>query len=170
MNARGFFVPALIGIIIAILVVGAALYGTRQEQGGAPTPPPITDFTGTAPGLLQAGQNLTCAVSGSVSAGSVTGTAYVAGKGRRLRGDFTLARPDGARANGHVILAGGHSYFWSDELTQGTKISLAAPASPNGNEQNAFDQSLSYTCQPWSIQADVFALPIDKEFVELTQP
>jgi hypothetical protein len=187
MNERGIIIPALLGILIAAIVVGAAIYGTQQAEPETTTAPPnpeaanpppaepprsdLANFNGTAAALLAEGQNITCSVSRTDAAGTVAGTTFVAGRGNRLRGDFVLTRPDGVKVNGHIILAGGNSYFWADELPQGVKRPLPAdPAAPaGGSEQNVFDQSLQYTCQPWTVDATVFALPGNKEFIDFTQ-
>jgi hypothetical protein len=175
MNIRGIIIPGFMGVLIIAIVVGVVLYGARDESNGpgqTKSAEPITSFTGTAGGILREGQNITCSVTRNDAAGSVTGTVYVAGVGKRLRGDFVSTRSNGSKVNGHVVLAGGKSYFWTDELPQGTITLLdeQGEAGAQENEQNAFEENVEYNCQPWSVETSVFVLPTNKELIERTQP
>jgi hypothetical protein len=132
----------------------------------------IGSFTGTVTDLLKQRQNLTCTFSQADVGGTTSGTVYIAGQGQRIRGDFVLTQPEGTTMNGHIVRDGAYNYFWSDQLEQGTKTPIdereeAVPTEKN--DQEVLDDSFEYNCQRWPVDTAMFALPPDKEFVDLTQ-
>ena len=189
MNERGFILPALIAIVmVAVLGVGAAVYFTQQgvengesgssavveiENGERDAAPAASNFTGTVTDLLKRGENLTCTFTRTDDTGNaIGGTVYVAGQGQRMRGDFVLAQADGTNMNGHIVRDGVTNYFWSDQLAQGTKMTIEEDivASPVENSKQAMlDESVDYDCRPWAVDASLFTLPVDKDFIDISQ-
>lgn len=184
--------PVLIVVIVlAVVGVGAAVYFARQgtengtdsendtamtEEGEnmtASSEKQSASFTGTITDLLQRGEDLTCTFTRTDESGNaIAGTVYVASQGKQLRGDFALSQTDGTTMNGHVVRDGEANYFWSDQIAQGTKMTISeeVAVTPSPNSQQAMlDESIEYNCQPWAVDADMFTLPPDKEFVDISQ-
>lgn len=174
MNQKGFITPLLI-IIVVVALVGGGYYFFQQSrtQTGSETGQTSEEggFTGTVADLLARGQNTRCTFANTDAAGTTNGTFYVTGQGQKVRGDFTVTPLTGTATSGHIIRDSEYTYFWSDQSPQGTKIAVSLETTPAAGsiEQPVVDKDLNYNCGAWSVDASVFELPTDKEFVDLSQ-
>lgn len=197
MSQKGFVVPILIAVVaLAAIGAGVAIYATNQggdDSGAGETGSPdqvLTDengedthvldgsedqvgaFTGTITELLASGSDLTCTFNQVESGATVNGVVYMADRGQRLRGDFVMTQADGTATNAHLIRDGGFNYTWFDEMTEGYKVPVTKDADVRvGDEQptDFLDDSIKYSCERWLVQSNMFTLPTDRQFVDISE-
>ena len=122
-----------------------------------PTPPVPAKVTGVGPlsYLFGLKQSLVCSISTRTGT-KRSGTMYVAGG--QMRVNFS---------NSSMIGDGTYLYVWTTGATKGLKLLAASSAAGsaiamNGGFDPAYD--ISYGCNPWSVNASVFALPAQVSF------
>jgi hypothetical protein len=169
----------VVGIVIFILILLGAggMYVMTQKSVKAPAPPAPTaeptkataaEAKGTIKSLLASGVPQSCTFTSEKQA-STSGTVYIAGG--KMRGDFTTTS-QGQSMTGHLIIDSGYSYIWSDLLTRGMKVALTegSASATTANQGMDVNQSVSYTCKPWTPDASKFTLPTNITFTAITVP
>jgi hypothetical protein len=150
-------------IVVVVVVVGA--YVLWGQKASAPSVSQTTMATSSQPSTLRE-----LAMSGTpqkctfTSANNTQGTIYVAGG--KVRGDFS-SQVNGKAMAGHMIVQDQTSYVWIDGMATGFKNSFAASAttSMQASSQGVNpDEHVSYSCQPWSVDANLFSLPAGVTF------
>ncbi len=174
----------IVGIVILLLVVvGIGGYLLMRKN---PTPAPVIqapqqqvtqqatpqETQGTLKSLMASGGSVQCSFTNTATdSAKASGTAYISSG--KMRGDFAMTVA-GATRNSHIIVDGQTSYLWTDGIKQGMKFAMANPqpttAAGGSNQGVDLNQSVSYSCQPWSADTSMFALPTDVTFMALTVP
>ncbi len=136
----------------------------KEESGGVET------FSGSLRQLLARGQNVTCDFAQEQDGASVTGTAYVAGAGSRVRVDYA-ATASGYTMTGSTIHDGSDAYVWGNSPigTFAIKTTSDEQVSESKTSQQGIDleQSGNYSCSPWVVDASKFELPEGIEFKDM---
>lgn len=194
---------AIIGIVVAILVMGASLWylagdSGRMDNGStasstawtatSTTQTPTGTTSGTKTGgtktstsgsgvtvktagvgpltyLFSLSQNYKCVVTTTSATTKRSGTIYVS-SGGSMYGLFTGV-VNGAYTTTNMIDDGTYIYIWTAGSTAGLR--LPATGSVNGNvalTHGGVDpaQTLSYTCNPWTPDSAILALPTSVTF------
>jgi hypothetical protein len=172
-------IVVVIVILILLLLGGGALVMKNKSTtpagqsplGGAtvePTKATAAEAKGTIKSLLTSGVPQSCTFTSEKQA-STSGTVYVSGG--KMRGDFTTIN-EGQSMTGHLIIDSGYSYIWSDLLTRGMKVALTEGQSSTGSGTQGMDvnQTVGYTCKPWSVDESKFTLPSNITFTTVSVP
>lgn len=154
--------------LVAVVAVGGFVY--TQMRG------PVSDMAPTTPQVAQE-QSLRELMAANTptkctftSAQNTQGTVYVANG--KVRGDFS-ASVNGSAMMGHMIVMDNMSYVWMDGMSQGYKNSFEAnstsSAQANTNTQGLNpDERVSYSCEGWSVDEQMFALPSGISFMAIS--
>jgi len=177
----------MIGLVVLVLVLGGLGFWYYSSQSGQPAG--STDQAGTANDaasggmmrssmmeLIASGKSLSCGFDRADASGSQRGTVYVSG--RQMRGDFTIGQTDGNSFDSHMISDGEWLYTWGGPLGAMTGIKMrAADTQADGDtqaqadgERVSLDQAMDFNCQPWRMEAAMFAPPANVTFQEFTVP
>ncbi len=164
----------IIGIVVAVLVVGGGIFVASSNKSSQPTPASTSgQQTATQPGdsqkslkdLITAGQSVTCKFSDTASGSD--GVMYISSG--KSRGDFSTTS-QGQTMKAHTIADKDSSYMWTDNSATGYKTSLSA-AKPSGSPDKSQgmdpDKKMDYKCDPWSADATMFDLPKGVNFTEM---
>lgn len=162
-------------IIIAIVVLGGGYLLMKHKKAGeqvasdnqnAQSQANISTETSSIQKLIAAGSSRKCTYSSDKAEGSTKGTIYVADG--KMRGDVTAVAKTGETTT-HILNDGTTSYMWSDDGTFAFKMAFnpkdAAAVSSTTN-QRAIDlkQDLDLSCESWTADASMFALPSGIDF------
>jgi len=162
--------PQIIGIIAAIIILGAAAYFfTKGQNNLIPSDSnngeEKSSVAGKLADIFNLGQNVTCTYSSPEG----SGTMYVSGD--RFRADFST--PDGM--TGSVIGDKDYTYIWNSGMEQGYKMkneseSLEGDLEGNEASKEFFDpeQNVDYECKPWTVNSSMFQVPTDREFIDFS--
>lgn len=163
----------VVGIIVAVVVLGGAAAFLLMPQAGAPTSGASSQntvagqnsdgaITGSLADLLNRGGDWQCIFNVKNEVSESSGTVYVSGQ--TLRGDFVSAVPQlNQDIDSHMIQKDGSVYVWTSLSPQGFK-SAATIGTPDGTtafSQQGIDinQQYAYNCTPWTVDASQFELP-----------
>lgn len=159
----------VVGIIVAVVVLGGAAAFLMMNQGGAPVAQNVEGggntegaITGSLSDLLSRGGDWQCTFSVKNEVSESSGTVYVSGQ--TLRGDFISAVPQlNQDIDSHMIQKDGSVYVWTSLSPQGFK-SAATIGTPDGTtafSQQGIDinQQYAYNCTPWTVDPAQFELP-----------
>lgn len=115
----------------------------------------------------QSPQRCTFSNEGMTEGASSSGTVYVAGG--KMRGDF-VSTAGGHTSNSHMVVEGGASYVWTDEMAQGFKMSFDAMSQPQNNNAQTVDPNadVDYSCSYWGVDSSVFVLPTNITFQDMS--
>lgn len=157
-------------VVIAVVVGGWLVWG--DKMGGSVTPNEPFTATGSLDELLARGGNYKCTFTHESAAASSKGTVYIAGEGKKIRGDFSSLVPViNTDVASHMIRDGEWVYTWSEMMPQGFKAkavegqgSKEAALSGQGFDAN---QSYNYNCEPWVVEVSQFTVPTNITFTEL---
>lgn len=152
---------------VVILVLGYFIISNTssgQNPNGAPTIQTEGASSGTLASLMSMG-SVKCDVTNTQAGAQSSGTVYVGGG--KMRGDFTSQTSAGA-VTSHMISDGTNVYVWSSAMPQGIKMTVAATAKPGNAQATMYNQNVSYTCSPWSVDASQFILPAGVTFSDMT--
>ncbi|MBC7836487.1 hypothetical protein H7X87_01770 [Acetobacteraceae bacterium] len=120
-------------------------------------------------GLLADARPQKCTFTMSSANSNSSGTVYISNG--KMRGDF-VSNAAGHTQSSHMIVEGGASYMWSDEMAQGFKMSFDAMSntSMNSQEQGTVDPNADtdYSCNPWVADESVFAVPTNITFQDMS--
>lgn len=176
---------AIIGIVVAVIVIGAGVWYFSSMQLSAPATGSENTATTTAAAATSTTQPSSTGTSGSgtigdlLAMGSVqcqvtvdeangqqsSGTVQVAGG--KMHGDFSMTE-NGKTMHAYMINDGTYIYSWSDAAPEGVK--MAASASTNtGSKQPSRgvnnSTKASYSCAPWTADASAFVPPTTVKFM-----
>ncbi|MCA9302394.1 hypothetical protein H6802_03240 [Candidatus Nomurabacteria bacterium] len=146
---------------------------------------------GTLEDIFQLGDNLFCTYSdGNESEPPYTsGNLYIADEGMRMRGTFTMIDEDSNKTTMNMIRNETGNYMWEEGRNEGylTKLDTEndsflqdlMPATEGADENNnltgeATEQtdpsaSMSFDCNTWDVDNELFDLPSGIEFIDLSQ-
>lgn len=147
---------AVIGVLVAVVVLGGAYYlwqsGTLKSEPADPT----TSFRELA--ASNTPQECTFeAPNGS------KGTLFIASG--KIRGDFSIAY-GGATTTGHMIMREETSYVWMDTMSQGFKNSFSVSSSTP--EAVNPDDRIKSSCRSWTPDESKFEVPTTITFRTIT--
>lgn len=164
-----------VGVIAGILLVGGGVSILMQSSetgneasltaSAVRTP---SQVSGSVDDLLALGEDVVCTFEEQHVQGMVRGDVYVSGA--RLRSNFAFVSEQG-NFEGSMIRDGEYVYTWG-----GTPFGQFASkiAFRDFDEEYIASQipvdmtnDLDYTCEAWNVDASVFVLPTDIEFVEI---
>ena len=175
-----YMTKSLIAGLVGILVIGGAIMLVKKDKTASD--PEIqqegttamenkddvpADFAGSINELLAFEKDITCTFTQVESGTTVEGTVYVEGKGKKVRGDFTMSQ-EGQTFIGSMIRMNNTGYTWGETPfgTFATKVSLDEPTSEKDQAVD-FDETISYTCSPWKVDSSMFDLPSDVSFEDI---
>lgn len=169
---------AVIGIVVAVVVVGGGYYVLSrpagapvtldQEQALATTTETSTAsgrFTGSLVELVARGGSWKCSVDSTTAQAVSSGVTYVSGG--KVRADFTTNVPSYGSVETHLVADGTDVYTWSSMMPQGIKTKMTAQGSgagPTSGQGVSADTKYSYDCQPWTGDAALFVVPANVTF------
>ena len=160
----------LIGLVVAG-VIGGGAYVALQGGGGESMTSEQSAARGTFAQLMLSGQSLECTFEHDDGTNKSSGTMYMADGGERLRGDFTIEQNTAGPMEAHLVRDGGYNYIWGSFYQQGIKTAVTLENKDKLFEEkdgeNMIDENTSFECRPWSVNASVFALPSDVEFLDI---
>ncbi len=172
----------VVGIVILLVVLLGGVFltmnksksqtSTPSAKVGQPEMQKATTETaqGTLKSLVASGKSVKCSFSNSATdSAKVSGTVYVSSG--KMRGDFKTTSNDSVSS--HVIVDSQNSYIWTDMSKQGYKFAIANQQQTNaaGRSQGPdMNQTVDYSCQDWSVDGSVFALPTDITFTSPIMP
>lgn len=104
---------------------------------------------------------------------SVSGTTYISSG--KMRGDY-IPKTGGSTPATHMIVDGTTSYMWMENQTTGYKMDFSAmQENPTKGDINNTGQvnvdpnkSMNYSCSNWSTDANMFALPNNVQFADMS--
>lgn len=125
--------------------------------------------------LRNLGGDFTCTFEDIDESGTVsTGTLYVEGEGKNVRGEFDVTDADGAISGGSLIRKGNVNYIWTEDQPEGIMITLdEEDESFFGEEQvgetSGLDEEeeVAFECEKWNVDSTMFDPPADREFLDM---
>lgn len=167
--------PALIGLIAAIVILGGgAWYFSSHQAPGAAGPNQMAGAPGNGAGTLSTLMALTgsftCSVATAAGDTQSSGTVFISNG--QMRGDFnSTTKASETVIETHLIKAGGYTYTWSSAAPQGVKFAdSAVPANTSGTGSQGVDDKtqVTYSCTPWSEDPSKFAPPSTVSFMDMS--
>lgn len=153
----------LIVLVLLLIATGVYLFAINNKFGLANTSITQSNSPKTLKEIFGLGIAQKCTYD--------KGTIYVADG--KMRGDFSSI-DEGVTTNGHTIVDGNTSYFWTEGETTGFKTTFNLDATPQAESRDTpvssdIDpvQPENYVCEPWVVKSDVFTLPSSVEFKDL---
>ena len=124
---------------------------------------------GSIADIVANGGSLSCTIA-HAGKDQAQGTIYVSSG--KTRGDFTAQGAKGP-IESHMFSDGTTMYVWSSARPQGIKMAIPAggkpPAGPPGNSQaQLYNETVDYSCAPWTVDATKFALPQNVSFMDMS--
>lgn len=160
---------AIIGLVLAIVVLGGGAWYVSSHKGAAPAEEAGqaeqgTSEKGTLGALLALGGSLTCNVTMPTAGGESTGVVYISNG--QVRSDVVAAVGDKQMA-AHMIKNGDYLYSWTDAYPQGVKIKMTATTATSGQGYDP-NQEVQYSCMPWVPDASKFEVPTTVTFMDVS--
>lgn len=167
---------AIIGLVIAIVVIGGGAWYFTSHPGAAPgtsgTEGSVSaeNGTGTFAALMALGGSKKCEVTVTTPESPATGTVYVSGTDVRSDVVAKPANAGGKEITAHMIKSGDYIYSWTDMMPQGVKMKVTAAAGTNGQSNGGYDANaqVEYSCSAWIPDASKFAVPSSVTFMEFS--
>ena len=174
-------VAIVVGILI-LIIVGFAAYSVMKKPSQPINKVIVTSENksaasnsqtaqGTLKSLLSSDKSQKCTYSYDRQSTAFSGTVYVA-KGK-MKGDFDSTSGQ-SKVAGHMIVDNGYFYIWTDLSNRGIKMAVNQEQSANVPVSNSqapdINQSFNYTCQAWTEDDTLFALPSGISFMITTLP
>jgi hypothetical protein len=161
-NTGSRFAATVLGFSgLTTLCLGAALAEPQLSKG-------------SIAGIVAHGGSVACTIS-HAGKEQTQGTIYASGG--KVRGDFTAQGSKGP-IESHMFSDGTTMYVWSSARPQGIKMAMLAPgkpsagtpsAAPGGNSQaQLYNDTVDYSCAPWTVDATKFALPQNVSFMDVS--
>jgi hypothetical protein len=125
--------------------------------------------------IVKEGRNYSCNFTKDDGKGTMTtGTMYIEGQGKNVRGDFTVTKAE-KTSESHLIRTGDTMYIWTSVMPKGMKMTLSAEdtslfgknADPNMGMSDT--EPMDFSCEGWSVDDDVFTPPSDVTFSDMTE-
>jgi hypothetical protein len=172
-------------IVLLLLVIGGTFFLSQKSSSKTTGAEEKTETTqqgnqiakpegvqGSIKSLLASGKTNTCTFSKTTNDVTIKGTVYT-GNGK-VREDFSSTAAN-STMNGHMIVDGKIGYMWNDAMKgQGYKFDMTAgqPTSSTSGKSQVPDinQDINFSCQGWTLDASVFALPTDVTFTSFSMP
>lgn len=138
--------------------------GTPQEEAASAAAEPQPQ---SLKSLISYQGSQKCTFTSATATSDSSGTVYVANG--TMRGDF-VSTSAGRTIQSHMIVQGNTSYVWSDATPGGFKMSFDSTSSAGTASQGPIDPNTpaSYSCEAWSPDTSVFAVPASIQFQDLT--
>ncbi len=171
--------PLIIAAAVIIIVIGAIVFMMSNSSSSSvtKTESPVNNEQQSQPQSamdekkslkeLLGMSNQTCTYSDPDS--NSEGKVYVSSGKARM--DFSLSL-DGKVVQSHMIADGSSFYMWSDDQTQGLKMSMIDIEKPvaSANQQSNVDinKRIDYKCSSWTLDATLFDLPKDIKFMDMS--
>lgn len=156
----------LIIAVAAVVILGGGYWYFTSQSGRMMGESASVGQTFAA--LMTGGQNVECTFEQSDGGSATRGTIFMADRGERIRGDFTITGATPMEA--HMIRDGGWNYIWSSMMPQGIKMQVTAE-----NKGKLFDtdsasvpDDVQYRCSSWGVDGSKFALPGNVTFMDLS--
>ncbi len=171
---------AIVGLLVAVAVVGVAVWYYSNDAGSASMRTSETGMreqnmmqasSGPLASLFAMSGSYTCTINSRDPNSATDGTVYISNGS--VRGDFvsSVSAGGGQNVQAHMIKTGNDAYIWSDTMPQGIKMNAAVMMSGSGSSANsaAFDPNVSvnYSCVPTTADASLFIAPVDVQFMAL---
>jgi len=168
------FLPIGIGILV---LLGFILFTRKSPQSAQDTPKESSDsLSGNLKELITRNVPLKCTFDyQDETAGSTTGTVYISGD--NMRGDFEMTQAE-QKFTSSMIRDQGYVYTWSSAQPQGMKMKLEEPDTQMSQEEipenfsqqlDIENESINYSCNPWSPDNSMFTPPANIEFTDLSE-
>jgi len=157
----------IIGGLIGVVALGGVWALTKgNNERTESTSEASENFTGSIEQLISRGKSVTCTYKQVDSDGTGEGVVYIADKGERLRGDFTMSA-QGQIMQGSIIRKDGSNYSWGETPFGpfATKVKVG-DKSKKGDSLD-FDESMDYKCSPWKVDSKKFELPAGVNFDDI---
>ncbi len=178
----------LIYIIIGIVVVGGGTGAyVYTQQNAETTDDALLEVNGNAnvdvnaqvnangasvslKKLVEAGKPVKCTFSNNDASAVTNGTTYVANG--KVKGEFDItSKTNSQNYQGYMIVDGDMMYMWSSQMAgQGIKAKVTASAQAVVEGQKPainFEDNLSYKCESWRVDEDMFKLPSGITFIDI---
>jgi hypothetical protein len=168
-----FFLYGGLTVIIAGGIIAGVIYTRPSENQKGIEQKNVTvtlQTKTTLKNLLSAGGSQKCTFADKNEIAESSGIVYVASG--MLRGNFTSITA-GKTVQSAMIIRDNTSYVWTDQTSQGFKMSLAeieaqsAKAGKTDNQQMDINKELSYSCETWAEDANTFSIPTNIQFLDL---
>ncbi len=169
----------IIGIIAAIVVVGAGVwYFTQNQNSGEVQNDSATTEreselameTTSLKELMTRGRDIECSWNSTDANNQSSGTIYVTkDKGRA---NFT-STDEGQTRTGHMIFMAGStntSYVWMDGEDKGFKMSFENTTEANSSQGMDPNENYDYSCKSWNADSSFFEPPSNINFQEFNIP
>lgn len=166
----------IVGLVIAILVVGGGAWyftsnqgeNTGAPQGASDEKKETTMGEGTLASLIARAGSWKCTVSMTSDVAPSSGVAYIANG--KVRADFTSSPAASGTKEVHssMIQTDGYVYTWSDMMAQGMKMKVPSATDPAVSEMTPekYTEQVSYTCEPWMADGSLFIPPAEVSFLD----
>lgn len=173
----------MIGLVVLLLLGGGGYYFMSKNAANAPMIPSGTS-SNQAGGALKSLKDLLlsgvaqkCTFSDKTDNVETNGTTYVAGG--KMRGDFN-STVEGKQTASHMIVDGKTSYIWSDDQTNGIKMTIDKETSESKSTSNTtlnssakeeavdVNKKLDYKCSPWGVNNSLFTPPANVKFTDFS--
>ncbi|HPI67565.1 MAG TPA: hypothetical protein PKZ16_03460, partial [bacterium] len=103
-------------------------------------------------------------------AGKVSNVMYI--NGEKFYQDVTV----GEMGHSYALNDGEYIYTWNDFNSQATKVSIKLAEKSSTvmtNRENSdgygLEQRRTFTCEEWSVDNNIFVLPLDKDFKDMNE-
>ncbi len=165
-------VIGVVGVVI-LLLTGNWFYASNEAYvGGAQNSDGSKSTVGqTFAQLMGMGQSQKCSYEYSDGGNVSSGTMYMADGGEHIRGEFTFTQSGAGPMQMYMVRTDGYNNMWSSAMPQGIKTKVTEE-----NRGQLFDNSdanatainnTEYTCEAWSADAGMFAVPTDVQFMDM---
>lgn len=161
----------LIGLLAGVVVIGGAIIfmqkGNSSNADGDAGAGTSENLSGTLNQLIASGKDITCTFLQEESGAVAEGTVYIAAKGEKIRGDFTMTQ-QGQTMTGSTIRRDGSNYSWGETPFGSFATKVAVDDTSSDKESfDLEDEDINYTCSPWRVDNSVFNLPSGVNFDDI---
>ncbi len=125
------------------------------------------NFAGSVSQLLALNKNIKCTFNRDDSGMTMKGTFYIAGKDKKVRGDFSMSG-QGQAFDGSTIQRDDMVYTWGETPFGkfATKVDVGEKKKKSGKGID-FDDEMNFKCSKWQVDNDKFELPEDVTFEDI---
>ncbi len=169
-------IKIIVGIILVIVALLAGNWFYASNEAYAPGQESDTNSNESATGktfaqLLGMGQSQKCTYEYNDGSNVSSGTMYMTGGGERIRGEFTVTQSGAGAMQMNMVRADGYNYMWGSSMPQGIKTKVTEE-----NRAQLFDaadanaaalNNTQYTCESWSADSGMFAVPTNVQFMDM---
>lgn len=161
----------LVGIIVAVAVVGGGIYAFTGSNGTSVDENSSEKELQTFGALVARGESVECTFEHDDGINMSNGVAYMTDGAERIRGDFTVIH-NGETMEGHMIRKDGYNYVWGSFYPQGVKMRVTEEnrnefVSGNDDGEATIDENTEFECTSWRVDDSKFDLPAGIEFIDV---